>query len=107
MNPRTPINELTLPEITQFIEETFGFTNDHVINTFPNSYTLEHPLRCRLMQYDSVTGAIHSLTKTCALDNACANGFAEYLWTRYGTVRMNLSPHAIHEIMRQHEEARS
>lgn len=100
----SPIGDLTLPEITAYIEQRFKFGQDHIVDLKKTDWQLEHPMRCRLLQYEPVTGQILPLRETCALNRAMEEGFAAYLFMRYGPTRLSLSPEAIYNIMQQYEE---
>ncbi len=86
--------EFTIAEIAKHLEER-AFGPDHTIEVTETAWHLEHPLRCRLMQYDEAFKTMLSLRESCAMNLAMERGLADSLRDSRGLGRFVLGPGAI------------
>lgn len=90
--------DFTIAEIVLHLEER-AFPRDHIIELSQDSWQLEHPIRCRLMQYDEALKIMHTLRETCAINHAMEHGLAETLVEKYGFTRFILSALMLENLM--------
>ncbi len=86
--------EYTIAELAAHLEER-AFGPNHTIEMTETAWHLEHPLRCRLMQYQETSGMMLSLRESCAVNHAMESGLAESLMDSRGLGRFVLGPGAI------------
>ncbi len=86
--------EFTIAEIAKHLEER-AFGPEHTLELTETAWHLEHPLRCRLMQYQEAFGTMLSLRESCAVNHAMEHGLADSLRDSKGLGRFVLGPGAI------------
>ncbi|KKL26000.1 hypothetical protein LCGC14_2399690 [marine sediment metagenome] len=86
--------EFTIAEIAMHLEER-AFGPDHTLELTETAWHLEHPLRCRLMQYQEVSKTMLSLRESCAVNHAMEHGLANSIKDSSGLGRFVLGPEAI------------
>jgi hypothetical protein len=94
-----PLYRYTIAEIALHLEKR-GFGPEHIIDLGEDSWTIEHPLRCRLLQYDELSGVMRTLRDTCAVNQAFEYGLADRLRARRGVGRFSVGPRELEDLSR-------
>lgn len=93
-----PLYQYTLAEIVQHLEKR-GFDTVHIVDIGEDSWGIEHPLRCRILQYDELAKTMRTLRDTCAVWHAFDyGGLAARLRDRRGIGRYRVDRDAIEEL---------
>jgi len=103
-SPNDPLNAYTIAEIALHLERR-GFGPEHVIDISDDSWGIEHPIHCRLMQLDEHHNVMHTLRETCVVWQAFdSDGLARKLRDRRGNGRYSVYPAEWERFLREMSE---